>query len=491
MLAHRLSIVGMVLCVAACGGGGGSSGGAAPAAPPPPATTSTPMTVDTSVNFTIANANSGLLLDIAGSSQTAAAAAVQSAAVSGSSSQLWHFIPADGGTNRYKIVNVNSGQVLGISAASTAAAAAALQYADNGTADHVWEVLGVSGGQVKLENVNSSLLLDISAAAKSAGADAVQSADTSATSEEWTLTAAGSAYVNPGAVTGNVAPVHDPSMIKAGNTYLLFATGGAIEQRQSIDRTNFTPTAVAHAFAAVPAWTDTYTNGVDLWAPDVSFNGGQYYLYFAASTFGSSKSAIGLATSSTGAVGTWVDSGAAILTSSTCTGSNAIDPGFIADAAGNWWLAFGSFFNGINMVQLDPATGKPLGASPTCYSLAQRTGTAIEGSTVYLHNGMYYLFASVDTCCQGINSTYHIVVGRSSNPQGPYVDRGGIDMTQGGGTILLASHGNIIGPGGQGVFSDVDGDLLVYHYYDGANAGTPTLGINLLGWTSDDWPFVH
>ena len=104
---------------------------------------------------------------------------------------------------------------------------------------------------------------------------------------------------------------------------------------------------------------------------------------------------------------------------------------------------------------------------------------------------MYYLFASVDVCCQGVSSTYHIIVGRSAAPQGPYVDRGGIAMTAGGGTILLATHGNIIRPGGQDVFPDADGDVLVYHYYDGSNAGTPTLGINLLGWTSDGWPFVH
>jgi arabinan endo-1,5-alpha-L-arabinosidase len=482
----RIAILVVALCVTACGGGGG---GSAPPTPPPPVNPpGTPATVDTSVNFTINNVNSGLPLDIAASSQTAAAAAVQAAA-SGSQSQLWHFIPA--APNQYKIINVNSGQVLGISAASTASDAAALQYADNGTNDHLWEVLSVGGGQYKLHNVNSALLLDISGASKSAGADAVQSNDTDTMSQLWTLNAAGAAYVNPGLVTGNISPVHDPSMIKVGTAYSLFATGGGIEQRASIDRTNFTPAVTAHAFAALPAWTAPYTNGTDLWAPDVSFTGGQYYLYFAASTFGSSNSAIGLATSPTGASGTWVDSGAAVLTSATCAGSNAIDPAFIRDASGNRWLAFGSFFNGINMVQLEPSTGKPLGATPTCYSLAQRTGTAIEGSTVYPHNGMYYLFASVDVCCQGVNSTYHIVVGRSSNPQGPYVDRGGIPMTQGGGTIVLATHGNIIGPGGQGVFSDTDGDVLVYHYYDGNNAGTPTLGINLLGWTSDDWPFVH
>jgi arabinan endo-1,5-alpha-L-arabinosidase len=488
MLTTRIAVVFVALCVSACGGGG--SGGGAKAPPPntPPVNPGTPTAVDTSVNFTIGNVNSGLRLDIAGSSQAAAAAAVQAAA-SASLSQLWHFIPA--ATNQYKLVNANSGQVLGISAASTTNGATALQYADNGTNDHLWEVLSVGGGQYKIQNVNSTLLLDISGASKSAGANAVQSADTGASSELWTLTAAGAAYVNPDQVTGNISPVHDPSMIKSGNSYLLFATGGGIEQRASVDRITFTPAITPHAFAALPAWTAPYTNGTDLWAPDVSFNGGQYYLYFAASTFGSSNSAIGLATSVTGGVGTWIDSGAAVLTSATCAGSNAIDPAFISDASGNWWLAFGSFFNGINVVQLDPGTGKPLGAKPTCHSLAQRTGTAIEGSTVYLHAGMYYLFASVDVCCQGINSTYHIVVGRSSSPQGPYVDRGGVAMTQGGGTIVLATHGNIIGPGGQDVLSDTDGDFLVYHYYDGDNGGIPTLGTNLLGWTSDGWPFVH
>jgi arabinan endo-1,5-alpha-L-arabinosidase len=337
----RILILVLLLCVTACGGGGG--GGSAPPTMPPPVNPDTPASIDTSVNFAIGNVNSGLPLDIAASSQSAAAAAVQATA-STAQSQLWHFIPA--APNQYKIVNANSGQVLGIGAASTMSGAAALQYADSGTNDHLWEVLSVGGGQYKIQNVNSTLLLDISGASKSAGVNAVQSSDTGASSQLWTLTAAGTAYVNPGLVTGNIAPVHDPSMIKTGTSYSLFATGGGIEQRASIDRTNFTPTLTAHAFAALPAWTAPYTNGTDLWAPDVSFNSGQYYLYFAASTFGSSNSAIGLATSPTGDVGTWVDSGAAVLTSATCAGSNAIDPAFISDAAGNWWLA-STWFNWI------------------------------------------------------------------------------------------------------------------------------------------------
>ena len=64
-------------------------------------------------------------------------------------------------------------------------------------------------------------------------------------------------------------------------------------------------------------------------------------------------------------------------------------------------------------------------------------------------------------------------------------------MLSGGGTILLSSHSNIYGPGGQSVYADTDGSILVYHYYDGNNSGTPTLGINKLAWTSDGWPYVQ
>jgi len=85
-------------------------------------------------------------------------------------------------------------------------------------------------------------------------------------------------------------------------------------------------------------------------------------------------------------------------------------------------------------------------------------------------------------------------VGRSQTVTGPYLDRGGTDLMQGGGTILLSAHANINGPGGQSVFTDdVSGTqtpTLVYHYYDGNTNGTPTLGINRLGFDADGWPYV-
>jgi arabinan endo-1,5-alpha-L-arabinosidase len=108
---------------------------------------------------------------------------------------------------------------------------------------------------------------------------------------------------------------------------------------------------------------------------------------------------------------------------------------------------------------------------------------------VFQHGGLFYLFVSFDRCCQGAQSTYRVMVGRASAVTGPYRDRNGTLMTSGGGTEILAGHGSIHGPGHQAVLTDVDSDLLVYHYY--ADDNSSKLGINLLGWDSGGWPFVH
>lgn len=145
------------------------------------------------------------------------------------------------------------------------------------------------------------------------------------------------------------------------------------------------------------------------------------------------------------------------------------------------------------MIQLDPQTGKRHPADQAVHHLASRPAPphAVEGPAIIERGGQYYLFVSFDTCCQGVNSTYRIMVGRSASPTGPYMDRNGNPMLDGGGTEVLASHHNIIGPGGQSILPDVDGDLLVYHYYDANAAGAHRLGINLLGWNNQGWPFVR
>jgi arabinan endo-1,5-alpha-L-arabinosidase len=486
----------VAICVGCGGGGSGTStGGGGGGTPTPDMGTLT--AVNDSFGYSLKNASSGMVLGIASQSQTAGAFLAQESNA-GSPDATWHFLPM--GSSQFNIENLLTHQVIGISNASTTPGAQALQWADNGTNDHLWQFYLLSDGNYLIKNANSGLYLEDadSGATSSATIDQNARATTGAgcSCQEWTLTSSGnSPYSAPGTVnvqyTGQdtaTIGIHDPSILKAGGAYYLFSTHGTIHAHTSTDRTNFSDDG--YALASLPSWTNAYTgSSADLWAPDASAHNGAYWLYYAASSFGSSDSAIGLALSSTGVPGTFVDSGGPVYTSASCPGSNAIDPASVVDASGNAWLVFGSWSNGIQIVPVDKTTGVPTSAA--CTQLAfHPSATGIEGAYIYAHGGYYYLFASIDTCCQGVNSTYRIVVGRATAITGPYTDRGGLALTSGGGTILLSAHGNVNGPGGESVFSDTDGDVLVYHYYDGNNSGDPALGLNLLSWTSDGWPHV-
>jgi arabinan endo-1,5-alpha-L-arabinosidase len=302
------------------------------------------------------------------------------------------------------------------------------------------------------------------------------------------LTAADAAtYPGPGVVTGSTG-AHDPSIaMRPTGGYLLATTGAGITLKTSADRTAFAD--AGRAFPNGTPWADAYTGGdPNLWAPDISYRGGKYLMYYAASTFGSSKSAIFLAGSTTGASGSWTDYGK-VVESTASSGWNAIDPNLTVTPSGEWWLSFGSFWSGIKMVKINASTGKR--ADSTMYAVAERftNSKSIEAPYIYHHGNYYYLFVSFDFCCRGASSTYRIMVGRSTSVTGPYVDRAGTTMTAGGGTEILASHDSIHGPGHPAVFADGSQDVLVYHYY--TNAGDARLGINLLGWDSSAWPYVY
>uniref|UniRef100_UPI0031E114DF arabinan endo-1,5-alpha-L-arabinosidase n=1 Tax=Saccharothrix mutabilis TaxID=33921 RepID=UPI0031E114DF len=294
-----------------------------------------------------------------------------------------------------------------------------------------------------------------------------------------------SAYPAPGRVTGDVG-VHDPSMVKRPEGgYLVAHTGNDIALKTSADRTAFRN--AGSAFPGGAPWTSTYTGGSrNLWAPDLSHRNGRYWLYYSASTFGSNRSAIFLATSPTGASGTWTHRGL-VVESRTTDDFNAIDPDLVVDDQGRWWLSFGSFWSGIKMISLNPATG--LRADSTLRSLAGRDGGPIEAPTIVKRGAFHYLFVSFDYCCRGASSTYRVMVGRSTSVTGPYLDRAGRALTSGGGTEILAGQGGVHGPGHQDVFGDTDHDILVYHYY--ADNGASLLGLNWLGWDSAGWPYVH
>jgi arabinan endo-1,5-alpha-L-arabinosidase len=292
-------------------------------------------------------------------------------------------------------------------------------------------------------------------------------------------------YPNPGTVTGSTG-VHDPGIVRrTDGTYLVPYTGNNIVLKTSSDRIAFHDVGVA--FPSGAPWTSAYTGGsAALWAPDISYRGGKYLMYYAASTFGSNHSAIFLATSTSGNPGTWTNSGL-VIESQTANNYNAIDPNLYVDTSGRWWLTFGSFWSGIQQIELNPSTGKPLNSTVT--NVAGRGGGPIEAPFLFKHGSYYYLYVSFDYCCRGAASTYRIMVGRATSPNGPFVDKNGTRMTSGGGSEILAGHGSIHGPGGQSVFTDGGTDVLVYHYYD--DRGASKLGINLLGYDAAGWPYVY
>jgi arabinan endo-1,5-alpha-L-arabinosidase len=312
------------------------------------------------------------------------------------------------------------------------------------------------------------------------------------------------------AVSGHAAGpylfVHDPAMANENGTYYLFSTGdpagaignGNIQIRTSRDLRDWTYTGTV--FAAKPAWITGALGSIpNLWAPDLSYFGGLWHLYYAGSSFGSNNSVIGLATTPTLDPRSpryhWTDAGLVFRTT-TSDNFNAIDPSLVTDAGGGKWLALGSFWSGIKLIGLDATTGKPASSSPAVHSLAAKPfPDPEEGAGITYHDGYYYLFVAVDYCCRGISSTYHIQVGRSASVTGPYTDAAGTAMTSGGGTEVQGTDAGMIGPGSPFVFhAGGRGDYLVYHYYDAFSNGDAWVQIRPLiwvgGWPVTGQPFV-
>ena len=153
---------------------------------------------------------------------------------------------------------------------------------------------------------------------------------------------------------------------------------------------------------------------------------------------------------------------------------NAIDPAIIHASDGRLWMSFGSFWNGIYLTELDPATGKRITPNSTTYSIARhavRPPNAIEAPYIYEREGYYYLFVNWDTCCQGVNSTYNIRVGRSTNITGPYVDQSGVAMTERRRHVVPRHARQLHRPGPYFHLHRRGADWFGYHYYDGADNG--------------------
>ena len=285
----------------------------------------------------------------------------------------------------------------------------------------------------------------------------------------------------------------DPSsIVKCKDEYWVFYTGRGVPSYHSRDlvRWELGPAV----FSTAPEWIAKLVpenRHMSYWAPDVIRLGDRYLLYYAVSSFGKMTSAIGLATNPTldpdAPASHWTDQGFVVRTQDG-DGYNAIDPSVFHDRDGSLWLAFGSFWSGIKLIQLDPQTGKRMAPDSKLFSIAYNE--SIEASYLCRHDEYYYLFVNWGGCCRGPESTYNIRLGRSKSVTGPYLDKAGVDLLHSGGSLFLATtNGPLIGPGHAGTLnapgkdwftSDFEGDLRM--------GGRATLAIMPLRWNADGWP---
>jgi arabinan endo-1,5-alpha-L-arabinosidase len=299
--------------------------------------------------------------------------------------------------------------------------------------------------------------------------------------------------------------VHDPVVIQQGDTYHLFCTGRGIA--------HFTSTDMEHweeadpVFAEKPAWTDEVVPNFrnHIWAPDIVFHDGMYYLYYSVSAFARNTSAIGVVTNKTLDPADedfgWVDHGIVIRSIPNRDLWNAIDPNIVFDDEGVAWMSFGSFWEGLKLVKLDESL-LSIAEPEEWYTVARRERSfelsdknpgdaALEAPFIFKKDGWYYLFISWDLCCRGEESTYKVVVGRSRNVEGPYVDRNEKNMFHGGGSLLVEGNDDWYGAGHCSVYNFGEDDYIFFHAYDAQDEGHSKLVVRKIFWTPDGWPMIR
>jgi arabinan endo-1,5-alpha-L-arabinosidase len=296
--------------------------------------------------------------------------------------------------------------------------------------------------------------------------------------------------------------VHDPVAIHSEGKYEMYCTGRGISSFESEDGIHWK--FLTRVFEEIPDWCKKEVPKFDgnIWAPDISFHNGKYYLYYSISSFASNRSAIGVATNTTLDPShpdySWEDHGIVVETVPGRDHFNAIDPNLAVDEEGTPWLVFGSFWGGIKLVKLNndlvsiaqPQQWVTLATRERTFGLeATDPGDgAIEAPFIFHRNGFYYLFVSFDLCCRGPRSTYNVRVGRSDKITGPYIDREGTGMEQGGGSLVLKGDADYYGIGHNSVY-EFEGETLMYaHGYDAHDNGRPKLVVYRVHWDEDQWP---
>ena len=298
--------------------------------------------------------------------------------------------------------------------------------------------------------------------------------------------------------------VHDPVMAKDGNTYYLYSTGPGITFYSSSDMRSWSEGG--RVFPHEPAWAKYAAPTFDghIWAPDIQRHDGRWLLYYSVSGFGKNASAVGVTTNVTldprSPDYRWEDQGMVVQSVPGRDMWNAIDPNVVEDDKGQGWMNFGSFWGGIKLVRLDASWTK-IAEPQEWHTIARRERPAftpddqagpaeVEGPFIFKKNGYYYLFVSWGLCCRGPDSTYRVVVGRAQDVRGPYLDRQGKDMAQGGGSLVVKGDRDWKALGHNSAYTFDGKDYLVLHAYETADHYKQKLKVMDIRWDKDGWPTV-
>ena len=276
----------------------------------------------------------------------------------------------------------------------------------------------------------------------------------------------------------------DPTIIKASDGYFyLYATENIRNTpiHKSKDLVNWEFVGTAFTKETRP----TFEPKGGLWAPDINYINNQYVLYYSMSVWGEEWTCgVGVATADK-PEGPFTDHGK-LFRSNEIGVKNSIDQ-FYIEENGKKYLLWGSF-RGIYAIELsDDGLSVKQNAEKQ-----QVAGTAYEGVYVHKRNGFYYMFASIGSCCEGLNSTYTTVVGRSDNLFGPYLDKEGKSMMQNNHEVVIHKNSQFVGTGHNSeIVKDNKGqDWIFYHAVSVDNPKGRVLMLDPIRW-ENNWPYIE
>lgn len=307
--------------------------------------------------------------------------------------------------------------------------------------------------------------------------------------------------------TTDTPMVHDPVMAYEDSVWHLYCTGIGIQHMTSKDRQTWT-VVPQPVMTVMPQWTHDSVPGFEhhVWAPDIIRWHNRWWLAYSCSTFGKNGSAIGLLSAPSLSSPVWNDESCIVTSHEDRDHWNAIDPCFVIDDNDLPWMTWGSFWDGIQLIRLDTTMHVAKGERPRTIARRYAEGeknvptnptskfagtNAIEAPFIYKHGGWYYLFVSWDYCCRGAQSNYRVAVGRSETVDGPYLDRNGVDMCKGGGTLFLEGDKKEFEAAGHCAAYTMNGqDFFICHGYSIAHNGASILIQHPIRWTQDGWPEI-